>query len=558
MTILTSCTGTYNEQVPSINRPGAVNIIGYTTGNPGQSYKDNQVTITFSRGLSVSPLPVGHSDAETASVSTASNRVSFYNINIINSDNLDGSEANYVTLAASIYGNDIGFYACSFNGWQDTLLNGATTGYQYYESCYIGGAIDFIWGYSKAYFKGCTIGAKRASSAMTAQSRASSSAIGGYIFDQCLFTTAPDATVDLTNKVYLGRPYSAYALVVIKNSYIDALINPSGWKVWSATDPRTDHVTFAEYNNSGPSNWENNAAARLAFGNATLLTSDTYPLASVMDSTSWIDMTYWNSIVTPQPAAPAPAGNITIGGNSTYNGTVPPQDALIVSQQPIAGKTVYGTIQAALNAAPTSSKMNATIFIYPGTYNEQLIVNKSGSMIFMGYSTSTDDYSQNQVTITQSYGVDTQGGGSDVGMLSLIMQPKYYNMLTRSYRCRNRLRHWQLLLCVQHQLPQRQWHAAKHRFSRLRRQEQQVCLYARLPNLRQPGHPLHQRQHVHVQDLHRRQHRFHLWCGPRLLPQQHYCAKRGWRFYHCSEEGFNFGCWWFCIRSVLCGSCYWR
>jgi pectin methylesterase-like acyl-CoA thioesterase len=57
---------------------------------------------------------------------------------------LDGAEANYVTLAASIYGNDIGFYACSFNGWQDTLLNGATAGYQYYESCYIGGAIDFI------------------------------------------------------------------------------------------------------------------------------------------------------------------------------------------------------------------------------------------------------------------------------------------------------------------------------------------------------------------------------------------------------------------------------
>lgn len=66
---------------------------------------------------------------------------------------------------------------------------------------------------------------------MTAQSRASSSATGGYIFDQCLFTAAPDATADLTNKVYLGRPYSAYALVVVKNSYIDSVINPSGWKI---------------------------------------------------------------------------------------------------------------------------------------------------------------------------------------------------------------------------------------------------------------------------------------------------------------------------------------
>lgn len=277
-------------------------MIGYTTGNPGQSYKDNQVTLTYSRGLSVSPLPPGHNDAETAVVSTGSSRISFYNINIVNTDNLDGSEKSYVTLAASVYGNDVAFYACSFDGWQDTLLTGATAGYQYYESCYIGGAIDFIWGYSKAYFKGCTIGAKRASSTITAHSRSSLSAVGGYIFDQCMFTIAPKANAaDLTGRVYLGRPYSQYALVVIKNSYIDTTINPSGWKVWSATDPRTDHVTFAEYNNGGPGNWESNAAAREAFGHATLLKKDAYSLASTMDSTGWIDMTYWDSIVTPKP-----------------------------------------------------------------------------------------------------------------------------------------------------------------------------------------------------------------------------------------------------------------
>lgn len=431
--------GTYDEQVPSIDRPGAVRIIGYTTGNPGQSYEDNQVTITFSRGLSVSPLPTGHSDAETATVSTASNRISFYNINIINSDNLDGSVASYVTLAGSIYGNDIGFYACSFDGWQDTLLNGATAGYQYYESCYIGGAIDFIWGYSKAYFKGCTIGAKNPKSAMTAQSRASSSAIGGYIFDQCLFTKSPLATVSLTNLVYLGRPYSEYALVVVKNSYIDSVISPSGWKAWSTTDPRTDYITFAEYNNSGPSNWENNVAAREAFGNATLLTSDTYPLASVMDSTSWIDMTYWNSISTPQPIVvnTTTSTNTTVSGNSAYNGTVPPTGALIVSKDAIAGVTTYETIQAALDAAPTSSSENATIFIYPGVYEEQLIVDKSGTTIFMGYSDTTDDYSQNQVTIQQSYGENTQGNGSDVDSATVYATGNYFYAYNVNFRNNN-------------------------------------------------------------------------------------------------------------------------
>jgi pectin methylesterase-like acyl-CoA thioesterase len=428
--------GTYNEQIPTVDRPGAVRIIGYTSGNPGQSYKDNQVTITFSRGLSLAPLPAGHSDAETATFATASSRISLYNINMINSDNLDGSQASYVTLAASIYGNDIAFYGCSFNGWQDTLLTGATSGYQYYESCYIGGAIDFIWGYSKAYFKGCTLGAKRASSAITAHSRTSSTAVGGYIFDQCLFTTAPDATQDLTNKVYLGRPYSQYALVVIKNSYIDKTIQPAGWKSWSATDPRTDHVTFAEYNNVGPSNWENNAIARQGSGFATLLTSDSYLLASVMDSTDWIDMTYWSSIVTPVPTVIVPAPtNITINGTSVFNGTMPPLGALIVSKSPIDGVMTYTTIQAALDAAPISSKINATIFMYPGIYNEQLIVNKSGHTIFRGYSEATDDFSKNQVTIQFNRGIDTQGtGGSNTDGTTVYATGNFFHAFNINFK----------------------------------------------------------------------------------------------------------------------------
>lgn len=85
-----------------------------------------------------------------------------------------------------------------------------------------------------------------------------------------------------------------------------------------------------------------------------------------MDSTSWIDMTYWDSIVTPQPIVSTPsAGNVTVSGSSAYNGTVPPAGSLIVSQKPLGGQKVYPTIQEALNAAPASSKTNATIFIYP-------------------------------------------------------------------------------------------------------------------------------------------------------------------------------------------------
>ncbi|EOO01239.1 putative pectinesterase family protein [Phaeoacremonium minimum UCRPA7] len=117
-------------------KSGPVMIIGYTEANPGQTYVGNTVTITNARGLSVSPLPTGHSNAETATIATGSTKISMYNINVINSDNLDGSQSSYVTLAASIYGNHIGFYGCSFIGWQDTLLTGEKTGYQYYEASY--------------------------------------------------------------------------------------------------------------------------------------------------------------------------------------------------------------------------------------------------------------------------------------------------------------------------------------------------------------------------------------------------------------------------------------
>ncbi|GME45692.1 Pectinesterase [Neofusicoccum parvum] len=428
--------GQYQEQVPSVNRPGPVQIIGGQDGNPGQTYKANKVILTQSRGLSVSPVPTGHSDAETATFSTASTKIALYNIDIVNSDNLDGSLSSYVTLAASIYGSRIAFYGCSFTGWQDTLLTGSTNGYQYYESCYINGAIDYIWGYSKAYFKGCTIGSKRQKSAITAHSRASSSAIGGYIFDQCLFTAASDATVDLTQSVYLGRPYSKYALVVVKNSYLDNTIQPAGWKVWSTTDPRTDFITFAEYNNSGPGNWENNAAARASFGNATLLTSDTYTLSAVMDSPGdWIDMTYWNSISTPAVSTGS-TGNTTItaNGTSVYDGTTPPAGAYIVSKTAIAGVTTYDTIQSALDALPTSSKTVGTVFIYPGVYSEQLVLSKSGTTVFIGYSNATDNYSQNQVTIDFNKGIDTQADASNSDSATVYATGNYFQAYNINFK----------------------------------------------------------------------------------------------------------------------------
>tara|TARA_R110002060_G_scaffold42741_3_gene54273 strand:- start:933 stop:2081 length:1149 start_codon:yes stop_codon:yes gene_type:complete len=256
---------------------------------------------------------------------------------------------------------------------------------------------------------------------ITAHNRASLSAVGGYIFDQCLFTAATNATADLNQQVYLGRPYNAYARVVVKYSYLDSIIQPAGWKVWSATDPRTDYITFAEYQNTGPGNWESNAVARASFGNATLLTSDTYSLSSVMASTSWIDMTYWDSIVTPQP---------TIAPVETSNSTIPPSGACIVSKTAITGQVTYTTIAQCIALLPTTSAIQ-TIFIYPGTYNEQLTFNRSAATIFKGYSEDPTNYATNQVIITNSAGVDTQGDASNSDSATFYSRGKnvkFYNI----------------------------------------------------------------------------------------------------------------------------------
>lgn len=433
--------GTYVEQV-TVNRPGQTVIIGYTTEEPGRGYSGNQVTVSYSRGLSVSPLPAGHSDSETAVISTASSNIAFYNIDFINTENLNGTIANYVTLAGSTYGNHIGFYGCSLVGWQDTLLTGSTDGYQYYESCYIEGAIDFIWGYSAAYFKGCTIAAKRKSSCITAHSRKDDSGVGVYVFDQCLVTAAAGYASALKSGVYLGRPYSAYAKVVYKNSYLDSIVQPIGWKNWSATDPRIDHVTFAEFNNTGPGNWQNNAAARRSFGHATLLTSDNYPLSSVMDSTSWIDSTYSDSITVPAGLLTSRISNrssvdLSDSSSSTAsttgileaNSTVPADGDYIVSKSPINGKTVYSSFTAVIAAIQgISSKQVVTVFIYPGVYQEQIVFNRSGTTIFRGYSEDPFNYAQNQVILQNSHGVDTQADQSNSDSATLYSRAKYLQL----------------------------------------------------------------------------------------------------------------------------------
>ncbi|KAK6535712.1 hypothetical protein TWF694_002162 [Orbilia ellipsospora] len=114
--------------------------------------------------------------------------------------------------------------------------------------------------------------------------------------------------------------------------------------------------------------------------------------------------------------------------------TSPPSGALVVSKTPASGQ--YGTIQAAINALSTTSTTAQSIFIYQGTYNEQVkIPARKAVLTIYGYTTDTTTYGSNTVTITYSKGADVAGSDE----LSATVQSrsaglKMYNIIVKNTR----------------------------------------------------------------------------------------------------------------------------
>ncbi|PFH51228.1 carbohydrate esterase family 8 protein [Amanita thiersii Skay4041] len=89
--------------------------------------------------------------------------------------------------------------------------------------------------------------------------------------------------------------------------------------------------------------------------------------------------------------------------------TSPPSGAIVVR----AGSSTSGefsTINAALNSLPNDSS-SRSIFIYPGTYNEQVYITRAGPLTIYGYTTDTSAYQSNVVNIQA--GIPASQAGSD-------------------------------------------------------------------------------------------------------------------------------------------------
>ena len=88
--------------------------------------------------------------------------------------------------------------------------------------------------------------------------------------------------------------------------------------------------------------------------------------------------------------------------------TSAPSGALVVG-----GDGSYSTIQDAVDALDTSSSTEQSIFINPGTYNEQVYVQElSGPLSIYGYTSDTASYSANEAVISAS-GSQADGSNDD-------------------------------------------------------------------------------------------------------------------------------------------------
>jgi pectinesterase len=147
-------------------------------------------------------------------------------------------------VAVRISGDKVQFINCRFLGFQDTLYAHGEKSRQYYKDCYIEGTVDYIFGWSTAYFENCTIFTKKGGMYVTAASTLEGTP-HGFVFVNCKITgDAPE------HSIYLGRPWRPFAKTVFIDCQLDKLIKAEGWHNWNKPDAEKTSF-YAELNSSG-------------------------------------------------------------------------------------------------------------------------------------------------------------------------------------------------------------------------------------------------------------------------------------------------------------------
>lgn len=174
----------------------------------------------------------------TYTVRVDGNHITFRNLTIENDAPQLGQAVALHTEGDALY-----LVNCRILGNQDTIYTGREGTRLLFDSCYIDGTTDFIFGPATAWFQDCELHSK-ANSYITAASTPAQYAYG-YVFNHCRLTA--DKGID---KVYLGRPWRSYAAVIFMACEMGNHIYKKGWYNWGNVD--NEHTArYEEYDNFG-------------------------------------------------------------------------------------------------------------------------------------------------------------------------------------------------------------------------------------------------------------------------------------------------------------------
>lgn len=193
-------------------------------------------------------------------------------------------------VACFVEGDRAHFRRCRFLGNQDTLYTYGKQSRQYYEECYVEGTVDFIFGWSTAVFKDCTIhslGKGYLTAPATDPGRPY-----GYVFWHCRLT-ADEGVGD----VYLSRPWRPDAQVVFVECEMGGHILPQGWNNWGKLSYEQT-VFYAEYKSRGEGA---RSEARAAYGRQLTDAGPYTPETVLKGADGWNPVQNGNRLIGEQP-----------------------------------------------------------------------------------------------------------------------------------------------------------------------------------------------------------------------------------------------------------------
>ncbi|OMO86283.1 Pectinesterase, catalytic [Corchorus capsularis] len=171
----------------------------------------------------------GGDSIQSSTFSLSAEEVVVMDITFQNTHNLKPGNPLTWAPAALINADKAAFYRCGFISLQDTLTD--SQGRHYFESCYIEGALDFIWGNGRSIYQNCILNVTASllgrgqTAYITSQGRDSSIDASGFVFKYCLVLG--------TGPAYLGRAYKKHARVLFYRTKMSNIIAPKGWSAWN-------------------------------------------------------------------------------------------------------------------------------------------------------------------------------------------------------------------------------------------------------------------------------------------------------------------------------------